>query len=120
MKVLGKNVRQVVGSKVRTYIEDREFGENSTKLLVKRVLGKPNLSHVEIPYATNFEVFVDHLKHCQLLDSVLCMQRTVGVFRWVLDRTMSRKSDAVGTGAIAFNPLVDIVISCRGRWAGQR
>ena len=35
--------------------------------------------------------------------------RTVGVFRWVLDRTMSKKSAAVGTGAIAFNPLVDMV-----------
>ena len=35
--------------------------------------------------------------------------RTVGVFRWVLERTMSRKSFAVGTGAMALSPLVDIV-----------
>ena len=35
--------------------------------------------------------------------------RTVGVFRWVLERTMSRKSPAVGTGAMALSPLVDIV-----------
>jgi hypothetical protein len=34
---------------------------------------------------------------------------TVGVFRWVFERTMSRKSFAVGTGAMAFSPLVDIV-----------
>ena len=39
---------------------------------------------------------------------------TVGVFRWVLDRTMSKKSAAVGTGAIAFNPLVDIVDEYEG------
>ena len=34
---------------------------------------------------------------------------TVGVFRCVFDRTMSKKSAAVGTGAIAFNPLVDML-----------
>lgn len=34
---------------------------------------------------------------------------TVGVFRCVFDRTMSRKSFAVGTGAMALSPLVDIV-----------
>lgn len=33
---------------------------------------------------------------------------TVGVLRWVFDKTMSKKSAAVGTGAIAFSPLVDI------------
>lgn len=33
----------------------------------------------------------------------------MGVLRWVLDKTISRKSAAVGTGAIAFSPLVDIV-----------
>ena len=35
-------------------------------------------------------------------------ERTVGVFRWVLDSTISKKSAAVGTGAIALRPLVDI------------
>ena len=35
--------------------------------------------------------------------------RTVGVFLWVFERTMSRKSFAVGTGAMALSPLVDIV-----------
>jgi hypothetical protein len=35
--------------------------------------------------------------------------RTVGVFRWVLDKTMSKKSLAVGTGAMVFSPLVDMV-----------
>ena len=35
--------------------------------------------------------------------------RTVGVFLCVLERTISRKSDALGTGAMAFSPLVDIL-----------
>jgi hypothetical protein len=34
---------------------------------------------------------------------------TVGVLRCVLESTMSKKSAAVGTGAIALSPLVDIV-----------
>jgi len=38
-------------------------------------------------------------------------EHTVGVFRCVFERTMSRKSAAVGTGAIALRPLVDIVVS---------
>lgn len=38
------------------------------------------------------------------------MRHTVGVFLCVLDRTMSKKSAAVGTGAIAFIPLVDMVV----------
>ena len=43
---------------------------------------------------------------------------TVGVLRCVLDRTMSKKSAAVGTGAMALRPLVDMVkpgTGCRGR-----
>ena len=35
-------------------------------------------------------------------------KQTIGVLYWVLERTMSRKSDALGTGAIDFSPLVDI------------
>jgi hypothetical protein len=35
----------------------------------------------------------------------------VGVFRCVFERTISKKSAAVGTGAIALRPLVDIVVS---------
>jgi hypothetical protein len=35
---------------------------------------------------------------------------TVGVFRCVLDNTISRKSLAVGTGAIALRPLVAMPI----------
>lgn len=30
--------------------------------------------------------------------------------RWVFERTISRKSDALGTGAIALSPLVDILL----------
>lgn len=37
-------------------------------------------------------------------------RQTVGVFRWVLDKTMSRKSAAVGTGAMALRLLVAIVV----------
>lgn len=44
-------------------------------------------------------------------------EHTVGVFRCVLERTISRKSAAVGTGAIALRPLVDIVVSTEQRWA---
>ena len=36
-------------------------------------------------------------------------EHTVGVLRCVLDRTMSKKSAAVGTGAMALSPLVDMV-----------
>ena len=38
-------------------------------------------------------------------------EHTVGVLRWVFERTISKKSAAVGTGAIALRPLVDIVMS---------
>ena len=37
-------------------------------------------------------------------------RRTVGVLRCVLDRTISRKSDALSTGAIALSPLVGIFL----------
>jgi len=37
------------------------------------------------------------------------LRRTVGVFRCVFESTMSKKSLAVGTGAIALRPLVDIL-----------
>ena len=46
-------------------------------------------------------------------------ERTVGVFRWVLDSTISKKSAAVGTGAMAFRPLVDIGAN-DGRRGGMR
>ena len=36
--------------------------------------------------------------------------RTVGVLRWVLDSTMSKKSAAVGTGAMDLRPEVDIEV----------
>lgn len=97
-------------TKVRTHIEDRELGEDSTQFFIERVLCEFDLAHVEIAYAADLEVFVDDLEHHQLLDIEMIKRHTVGVFRWVLDRTMSKKSAAVGTGAIAFNPLVDIVM----------
>ena len=45
----------------------------------------------------------------QLRGRVEIFVGTVGVFRCVFERTMSRKSFAVGTGAMALSPLVDIV-----------
>ena len=47
-------------------------------------------------------------------------ERTVGVFLCVFDRTISRKSAAVGTGAIALRPLVDIMVSTEQGWAFAR
>ena len=44
---------------------------------------------------------------------------TVGVFRCVLFRTMSRKSDAVGTGAMAFMPFVADIVSVVSVWSGR-
>lgn len=43
------------------------------------------------------------------LSSGSAKERTVGVFLWVFDKTISRKSAAVGTGAMAFMPLVELV-----------
>ena len=40
-------------------------------------------------------------------------KQTIGVLYWVLERTMSRKSDALGTRAIDFSPLVDILTFLR-------
>lgn len=70
VEVLRKNIRWCSQTKTWTYIEDREFRENSTKLLVKRVLCEFDLSHIKIAYATDFEVFVDYLEHCQMLDTM--------------------------------------------------
>ena len=68
-------------------------------------------SHVEISDTTDFEVFMDDLGNNikRMSNELMILGRTVGVFRWVLDNTMSKKSAAVGTGAIAFRPLVDMV-----------
>jgi hypothetical protein len=44
------------------------------------------------------------------------LRRTVGVFLWVFDSTMSRKSLAVGTGAIALRPLVDMAGDVQKVW----
>jgi len=74
-------------------------------------LGELDLAHVKVTNATDLEVLVDYLR--SYIDKIapddIFKQLTVGVFRCVLDRTMSKKSAAVGTGAIAFRPLVDIL-----------
>ena len=46
-------------------------------------------------------------------------EHTVGVLRCVLDRTISKKSAAVGTGAIALRLLVDMVSPCTGCRVGR-
>lgn len=46
-------------------------------------------------------------------------EHTVGVLRCVLDRTISKKSAAVGTGAIALRLLVDMVRPCTGCRVGR-
>ena len=97
---------------VSTHIKHRKLGQDGIKLLLKRVLCKLDLSHVKIPYPTDFEVFVNDLGIRSLNTSKAkkwFLRHTVGVFRCVLERTMSRKSAAVGTGAIALRPLVDMV-----------
>ena len=74
-------------------------------------MGELDLAHVKVTNATDLEVLVDYLR--SYIDKIapddIFKQLTVGVFRCVLDRTMSKKSAAVGTGAIAFRPLVDIL-----------
>jgi hypothetical protein len=96
-----------------THIKHGKFGEDRSELLVKRVLRKLDFPHIEIANTADLEVLVDYLYTKTSIKSRYrdCVQaaRTVGVFLWVLDRTMSRKSLAVGTGAICFRPLVDIL-----------
>ena len=99
----------------KTYIEHGELWQDGPKLFVKRVLRELDLPHVKTPYATYFEIFMDHLVNSGLpgwfRDNGT--SHTVGVLRCVLDNTMSKKSAAVGTGDIAFSPLVDMAAE---RW----
>jgi hypothetical protein len=70
-----------------------------------------DLAHVEVANATDLEVFMDDLRvgvGRRSRQVSYHSERTVGVLRWVLDSTISKKSAAVGTGAIALRPLVDI------------
>ena len=107
-----KQTTVVYGS--RTYVDDREFLENGTELFVKRILGKLDLAHVEVTDAADFEVFMDDLEdRSEIKCELVQIKHTVGVFRCVLERTMSKKSAAVGTGAIALSPLVDILTTLR-------
>jgi hypothetical protein len=93
------------------YIKHGEFGQDRTQLFIERILRELHFSHIKVPYAADFKVFMNNLTvlldYAQALGQTGC-KRTVGVFRCVLDRTMSKKSAAVGTGAIALRPLVDI------------
>lgn len=47
-----------------THIEHWEVLQDSAKLLVKCVLSKLDLAHVEVTNTTDFEVFVDDLRPC--------------------------------------------------------
>ena len=44
-----------------THIKDGELAQDSTELLIKRVLRELDLAHVEVADATDFEVLVDDL-----------------------------------------------------------
>lgn len=44
-----------------THVEDGEFGQDSTEFLIKAVLAKFDLAHVEAPNAADFEIFVNLL-----------------------------------------------------------
>jgi hypothetical protein len=122
MQVLYAFVREVsrgldTKQRVTTYIEHREFGENRTQFFVESVLRELDLAHIKVADATDLEVFVDDLlvRVRILFINADGWRRTVGVLRCVLDSTMSKKSAAVGTGAIAFRPLVDIFAVCSRR-----
>lgn len=41
-------------------VENRELGDDLAELLIKSVLGKLDLSHVEVPNTRDFEVLVDN------------------------------------------------------------
>ena len=75
-------------------------------------MGELDFSHIKVAYTADFEVFVDDLYniHRFLALKIIfgAMKLTVGVFRWVFESMISKKSAAVGTGAIALSPLVDM------------
>lgn len=41
-----------------THIEHRKFRQNSSQLLLKRILRKLDFAHIEVPYPTDLEVLV--------------------------------------------------------------
>lgn len=95
-----------------THIDDRKFFENGPELFVEGILGKLDFTHVKVTDTADLEVLVYHLIRSFVRKPEHIESRgvrTVGVLRCVLERTMSRKSDALGTGAIAFRPLVDML-----------
>lgn len=94
-----------------TYIEHRKLIQDAAEFFVKGVLGELDLAHIKFSNATYLKVSVDNLFAADDSAQVRwgCSVRTVGVLRCVLERTISRKSFAVGTGAMALSPLVDIV-----------
>jgi hypothetical protein len=70
-----------------------------------------DFSHIKVAYTADFEVFVDDLCYTYIFGLKIIfgeMKLTVGVFRWVFESIISKKSAAVGTGAIALSPLVDM------------
>ena len=97
---------------LRTHIKHGKLSQDGAKFFIKVVLSELDLAHVKLSNAAYLKVFVNNLSAAEDLAWV-CMTgiilRTVGVFLWVFERTMSRKSFAVGTGAMALSPLVDIV-----------
>jgi hypothetical protein len=70
---------------VTTHVKHWELCQDSTKFFLKSILREFNFAHVEVPYPTDFEVFVNDLYIIPLnLENWALkrfLERTVGVFR---------------------------------------
>ena len=63
MKILQKRLQSAQrAGNLHTHIKDGELAQDSTELLIKGVLRKLDLAHVEVPYPANLEVLVDDLQ----------------------------------------------------------
>ena len=68
----------VMGQRADTHVEDRELSQDRPQLFVERVLRKLDFAHVEIPYTTDLEVFVDDL-HARRQNIRRRMRRSMGI-----------------------------------------
>jgi hypothetical protein len=102
---------QLYGLLKMTYVENGKLSQNGVQLFIEGILSELDLSHIKAPYSTDFEVFVNDLSTVNTIPPRKTITLAVGVFRCVLERTMSKKSVLVGTGAIALSPLVAIIIN---------
>lgn len=99
-----------------THIENGEFGQDGTEFLVEAVLAEFNLAHIKASNPTDFKILVNLLQREYRFvkgsgTEVWTGFLTVGVFLCVLLRTISKKSLALGTGAIPLSPLAAMLIA---------